>query len=437
MNICMFTNTYLPHVGGVARSVAAFSSDLYRRGHRVLVVAPTFSENDKKEIEGVDLHRVPAIQNVNGSDFSVRIALPFVIDEAIDAFVPDLIHSHHPFLLGDAALRAARRRKRPLVFTHHTLYERYTHYVPLDSPQMKRFVIHLSTEYANLCNAVVAPSRSVADLIRERGVRTRVEEIPTGVDMEFFASGDGKRFRRAWGIPDAAPVIGHVGRLAPEKNLDYLAEAVTLCLKRHAEVCFVLVGDGPSRDKIRQVFEAKDLGSRLISTGAKSGAELADAYAVMDLFAFSSTSETQGMVLAEAMAARTPVVALDASGSREVVQDGENGRLLGADASPADFARALAGLLNDPASLDRARIRALKTAQGLSSENCAARLERLYTDVLKKNTDASRSAPENLDPWESLLAALKAEWDLISEKTTAAVSTLREEQESDDSPQVV
>lgn len=436
MNICMFTNTFLPHVGGVARSVAAFASDLHHRGHRVLVVAPTFAGDDEEEIEGVDVHRVPAIQNVNGSDFSVRIALPFVINEAIDAFAPDLIHSHHPFLLGDAALRAARRRKRPLIFTHHTLYERYTHYVPLDSPQMKRFVIHLSTEYANLCNAVVAPSRSVADLIRKRGVQTHVEEIPTGVDMAFFASGEGVRFRRAHGIPDDVPVIGHVGRLAPEKNLGYLAEAVARCLKQHDEVRFVLVGDGPSREEIRKDFEARELGSRLIAPGARTGPDLADAYAAMDLFAFSSTSETQGMVLAEAMAAQTPVVALDASGSREVVRDGENGRLLCADASPEDFARALAGLLENPASLDRARTQALETAQGFSRENCAERLESLYSRVLRNKMRPPHLPPESHDhdPWEGLLAALRAEWDLISQKTTAAVSTFRAGQERTDKP---
>lgn len=434
MNICMFTNTYLPHVGGVARSVAAFASDLHQRGHRVLVVAPTFAGNRKEEIEGVDVHRVPAIQNVNGSDFSMRIALPFVIDEAMDAFAPDLIHSHHPFLLGDAALRAARRRKLPLVFTHHTLYERYTHYVPLDSPRMKRFVIHLSTEYANLCNAVVAPSRSVADLIRERGVRTRVEEIPTGVDMDFFASGEGARFRRAYDIPDTAPVIGHVGRLAPEKNLGYLAEAVARCLEQIEEARFVLVGEGPSREEIRRDFEARELESRLIAPGAKTGSDLADAYAAMDLFAFSSTSETQGMVLAEAMAARTPVVALDASGSREVVEDGKNGRLLDSEASPQDFAQVLAGLLADSGALDRARTQALETAQGLSRENCAERLEHLYTTVLQSEPASSGTAPENLEPWESLLASLKAEWDLISQKTTAAMSTLREDQERSGKP---
>lgn len=425
MNICMFTNTYLPHVGGVARSVQAFSTDLNRRGHRVLVVAPEFTGDEEVDGKGVEILRVPAIQNFNGSDFSVRIAIPFVINEVIDTFAPDVIHSHHPFLLGDAALRAARRRKKPLIFTHHTLYERYTHYVPMDSPGMKRFVINLSTKYANLCHAVVAPSRSVADLIRERGVQTRIDEIPTGVDLDFFASGDGSAFRGEHDIPKGAGVIGHVGRLAPEKNLPYLSEAAAQCLKQREDSRFVVVGEGPSLDGIKTRFREEDLSPRLITPGSMTGRPLADAYAAMDLFAFTSTSETQGMVLAEAMAAETPVIALDASGSREVVQDGRNGRLLPADTSAEVFGRTMLNLLDDPETLAGMRKHALKTARSLSREACAGRLEDLYQSVLAGEVRGANPHEYSLDPWETLLGALTAEWELLSGKTSAAVSSFQ------------
>ncbi len=143
--------------------------DLRELGHPVLVVAPTFPANMGPAEDRDRVLRVPAVQNFNGSDFSVRIPLPFIISQGIDDFNPDILHSHHPFLMGDTALRIARRRELPLVFTHHTLYERYTHYVPLDSKPLKEFVINLSTRYANFCDRVVAPSRSIARLIRRRG----------------------------------------------------------------------------------------------------------------------------------------------------------------------------------------------------------------------------------------------------------------------------
>ena len=174
MKICMFTNTYLPHVGGVARSVSFFSKDLRDAGHRVLVIAPTFPGCEEHDRDEAEVFRVPAIQQFNGSDFSVRIPSPFLVDENVDLFEPDVIHSHHPYLLGDAALRAARRRKLPLIFTHHTLYEEYTHYIARNPENMKRFAAFLSTNYADMCDRVVAPSQSIRHLIRKRGVTVPV-----------------------------------------------------------------------------------------------------------------------------------------------------------------------------------------------------------------------------------------------------------------------
>jgi glycosyltransferase involved in cell wall biosynthesis len=428
MKICMFTNTYLPHVGGVARSVASFTSDLRAMGHQVLVIAPTFSGTDVKTSEQGVL-RVPAIQNFNGSDFSVRLPLPFTISEEIDAFDPDLIHSHHPFLLGDTALRAARQRKLPLIFTHHTLYEQYTHYVPFDSNTMKRFVIHLSTQYANLCTAVVAPSQSVAQLLRGRGVTRPIVEIPTGVDVGFFSKGSGDRFRKSLNIPDNAFLLGHLGRLAPEKNLRYLAEAAANFVQNQQAARFLVVGDGPSRQDILAIFSRQGLEDRLILAGKMTGRDLADAYAAMDLFAFASKSETQGMVLVEAMAASTPVVALDAPGAREVVRDGENGRLLGENAPPQEFAEALSQPCQDPRLLEAWSGSARRQAERFSRERCAETLQRTFQSFTSRAAEQwpPAASQEALISLETAQRALKTEWDLISEKTSAVVSAFKEE----------
>jgi glycosyltransferase involved in cell wall biosynthesis len=195
MNICMMTNTYLPHIGGVARSVHGFSEAFRHQRHRVLVVAPTF--------EGVDqvparvekrVARLPAIQQFNGSDFSVRLPLAWLLNPVLNNFQPDIVHSHHPYLLGDSALRYAADKNAPVIFTHHTLHEQYTHYVPFDSPTLKQFVIELCTAYANLCDAVIAPSESIAQLIRQRGVNVPIEVIPTGIQVKNFATGRRDRF---------------------------------------------------------------------------------------------------------------------------------------------------------------------------------------------------------------------------------------------------
>src|SRR5690606_3949820 len=221
MKIAMFTNTFLPHVGGVARSVDTYATMYEKLGHECLIVAPEF-EDDYEDKHLVT--RVPALKNFNDSGFSIRLPSVGLISEALDAFEPDIIHSHHPFLLGDAALRAAYARNLPLVFTHHTLYEQYTNYLPIEGDFARRAAISLATAYANSCDLVFAPSQSLVDLIKERGVETRALVQPTGIDVDAFAKGDGQGFRRERGIPQRAFVVGHVGRLANEKNLDLLMD---------------------------------------------------------------------------------------------------------------------------------------------------------------------------------------------------------------------
>jgi glycosyltransferase involved in cell wall biosynthesis len=424
----MFTNTYLPHIGGVARSVQFFSQDLCKMGHRVLVIAPTYAEYTDSGRDQISVLRVPAIQNFNGSDFSVRIPLPFIIDSEIDVFKPDVIHSHHPYLLGDAALRAARRRGLPLVYTHHTLYEKYTHYVPLDSEPLKQFVIRLSSQYANFCTRVIAPSGSIADLIGKRGVRAPIEEIPTGVDVQFFAQGQGRKFRHSYQLSENALIVGHLGRLAPEKNLEYLAESVAIFLKKHRQACFLVVGSGPSESAIHRIFKSKNLADRLLMAGSKTGHELADAYQAMDVFVFASHSETQGMVLAEAMACGLPVIALDASGVREVVVDGQNGRLLPADSVCRQFADALDEVAADSEKAKHWGEQARKTAAQFSRDRCARRLVNTYRSVVSPRAYDGETA--ELMPWDRLLETVKVEWDLLVQKTAAAAKAIKDAKET-------
>ncbi|MDN5848117.1 MAG: glycosyltransferase [Nitrococcus sp.] len=424
MNIVMMTNTYLPHVGGVARSVDAFTRAYRERGHRVLVVAPDFRDTPEDE---VDVLRIPAIQNFNGSDFSVMLPIPGYLDSALDRFRPQIIHSHHPFLVGTAALRAASLRDCPLVFTHHTMYEQYTHYVPGDSPALRRFVVQISTSYANLCDRVFAPSESIAEVLKRRGVRIPVEVIPTGVVLDQFSSGDGAFWRRRLGIPQRAFVIGHVGRLSPEKNLVFLARAVARAIRGRRDIHFLVVGGGPSASEIRRVFDAARLADRLHLPGTLIMPELADAYHAMDVFAFASLSETQGMVLAEAMAAGLPVVAVDAPGAREIVMDGYNGYLL-----PTVDVAAFASALRNVMALNRSQ--RMAWTQAVASTAGRYRLERSVDAVLRVyralETDQPGCGPEAHEPWQANIRRFKAEWELlkgVAQAASAAASGRRGE----------
>ncbi|WP_066964629.1 glycosyltransferase [Microbulbifer sp. Q7] len=418
MNIVMLTNTYLPHVGGVARSVDAFCREYRKHGHQVLVVAPEFSEKIENE---KDVVRIPAIQNFNGSDFSVALPLSGELTEQLDFFEPDIVHSHHPFLLGMTALRIARSRELPLVFTHHTLYERYTHYVPADSEALKRFVIELATRYSNLASMVFAPSESVADLLRDRGVKSPIQVVPTGVKLEDYQNGNGRAARARHGIPEQAYVIGHLGRLAEEKNLGFLSQAVLEFIKRNADIHFLVVGAGPMQAQIKQLFDDHNLGERLHLTGTLQGEAQRDAYSAMQVFAFSSTSETQGMVLTEAMAAGVPVVALDASGCREVVEDRINGRLV-LKHTERELIAALQWLYDLPKNEYNALCKAaLATAERFSMENCAASAITHYKSLVHQHWPLDDSLYAQ---WMRLRNTIGAQWEILEGVTSAATAAL-------------
>lgn len=427
MKICMMTNTYLPHVGGVARSVSTFADEYRRLGHEVLVVAPEFDGRRLPARAEAIVERIPSLRNFNGSDFSVRLPFAAALSDRLDSFQADIIHSHHPFLLGDTALRIAMIKNVPIIFTHHTRYEDYTHYVPF-SEALKEAAIAIPTHFANLCDGVIAPSESLARMLRKRGVKTPIRVVPTGIDVKGFGAANGRAFRDRLHIPPNATVVGHVGRLAPEKNLDYLARAVVAYLKKNDDARFLVVGDGPGRDEMKAVFEENGVGDRLLLAGKRTGRVLQEAYRAMDLFAFASKSETQGMVVAEAMAAGLPVVALNASGVREVVRDGENGFLLPANASPERMAGALARIVDDRELRAKLSTRALATAQEFSREESAKRAIAFYEEV--RRATRARRLMHQFHPWSALVERLGLEWDLLSTRTqTVAAAVFGEEKE--------
>jgi len=425
MHILMVTNTFTPHVGGVARSIESFVSGYRARGHRVLVVAPEYPEQPPDE---TDVIRVPAIQNFNDSDFSLPMPPAGLLSGRLEEFRPEIVHSHHPFLLGSTALRVAAAWNIPVVFTHHTRYDLYTHNLSSESRLLKRFVVGLAVEYCNLCDAVIAPSQSISEMLHEYGVKTRIEVIPTGVDFDRFAHHDGLEFRARLGIDEGVFLVGHVGRLSQEKNLGFLAEAVAAFLARQPRAHFLLVGKGPLEDEIRQLFVDHHLADRLHCTGVLEGEELVNAYAAMDVFAFASQSETQGMVVTEAMAAGVPVVAVDASGVRDVVRDGRNGRLLPVE-DVDDFCDALAWVAALPPTRRKKLIESVeRTAEGLSIGHCAEQALALYSEVCAQG---HRERTIDDSPWSAALRWIGEEWKILGAVASAVGSALAETAEGE------
>lgn len=419
MNIVMITNTYLPMLGGVAKSVDRFAREYRNCGHSVLVVAPTFDGADDHEL---DVVRVPAIQNFNGSDFSVALPVPLLLKNALDRFAPDIIHSHHPFLLGDVALRQAAARGLPLVFTHHTMYEHYTHYVPGDADVLQALAREMCAVYSERCDRVIAPSTGVKEVLIEHGVDTCITVIPTGVDTEKFARGDGVSFRREHGIPEDVFLVGHLGRLAPEKNLRFLMESVIRFLTGYDDAHVLIVGEGPEREVIASMAAQAGLERRTHLAGSLDGQVLVDAYHAMDVFAFASKSETQGMVLVEAMATGTPVVALEALGVCDVLRDRENGVLV-REENASTFVEGIQWVASRDAETRNALSEvATGTAAEFASLICAAKALDVYESAVQ---ESRQERDEEFPQWTGILKAMEEQWTLWRDRISAASEAMQ------------
>lgn len=405
MNILMMTNTYTPIVGGLERSIQSFTEELRKRGHKVRVVAPEYDGMPENEFGVV---RLPAIRQFARTPFSVKLPMPGQLSRLFESFEPDLVHAHHPFLIGDMGRRLSGQFEIPFVLTYHTMFSHYTHMFPVRHPAAEAFVESLATGFAGLADLVVVPSESIRRFLKRHGVRTPCSVVPTGIDVRRFARGDASAGRRRHGIPLDALVVGHLGRLSKEKNLGLLRDVITELLRRRPEAFALVVGDGPERHPCAEAWRRAGVGDRCRLPGVLDGDELVDAYHAMDVFAFASKSETQGIVVAEAMAAGLPVVALNAPGVREVVADEENGRLLRRE-DVASFVAALESIVDRPeAEAQRLRRGALATARGLTPERCTDRLEKAYGR-------ASRGfARQDIHgPLSQLIRRLETEWDLL------------------------
>jgi glycosyltransferase involved in cell wall biosynthesis len=415
MNILMLTNVYTPCVGGVTRSIQAFAQQYRRRGHRVLIVAPTF--DDQPEKEG-DVLRFPAISKSYKRYYSLPLPLPGYLYNTIRNFQPDVIHSHHPFLLGSVAQREAVVWNVPIVYTFHTRYRRFAQTNGLPPPVVD-LVWSLAVTYCEQCDMVIAPSQSMADLLREHGVTAAIEVIPTGVELDRFAQGDGRTTRRELGIPADAFVVGHVGRISAEKNIQLLADGVARLMRRRPHIHFLLVGDGAAMSQLDDAFAQSTLYARVHKPGFLEGQSLVNAYHTMNVFAFTSQSDTQGMVLVEAMAAGVPVVALSASGVRDVVIDGRNGSLFHS-AEAGHLAKCLEAFIDVPDERHREMCQAARqTAEHLSAPRCAGKALELYETVI-----AARESESATDTTSSVIRFLDYEWKAWSKLVEVFGSTL-------------
>ena len=381
MHIAFFTNYYHPVVNGVVRSVASFRENLVKQGHNVFVFAQSDSNYTDSE---PFIFRYPSLPLPLG-DISTAIPVSPFVDQLLPMLKLDVIHTHHPILLGQTAARKAEELGLPLVFTFHTQYWEYTHYIPFPQEVIQEFLknaVHRwLREFMQKCQHIIIPSESLREiLVRDYGLHERYSVIPTGTDLEPFLQADGKSLRAEHGWHDEKVLVS-VGRLAPEKNWDTLLQAFAKVYEKHPDVRLVLIGDGTARQTLEMLAAELGITDRVTFTGAVPFEQIPRYLKAADLFAFASVTETQGLVTIEAMAAGLPVVAVDGPGTRDIVEHGKQGFLVEND--PDALAGALNQLVSDPQKMKRFSSNALKKARTFDVNELGKQLIGVYEQAIQ------------------------------------------------------
>ncbi|MDR7543321.1 MAG: glycosyltransferase family 4 protein [Armatimonadota bacterium] len=377
VRVGMFSDSYLPRISGVVRSIESFVAELRRQGHHASIFAPGYPGYVDRD---PDVVRFPSVRAPGVPDFPLAIPLARRFIGSLRARRLSIIHTHSPFQMGLAGRYAARRLRAPLVFTHHTMYSEYVHYVPLVSQRLSReVVLRYTVRYCNRCALVIAPSHAVRRFLARSGVQTPMEVLPTaGLDLGRFARLDPSWVRPRYGIPPHALLVITVGRLAREKRFDVLLAAFAKIARAGTER-LLMVGGGPQAGELRQMACELGIGAQVAFTGPLEHDRVLDCYAASDVFAFASPTETQGMVVIEAMAAGLPVVAVRAGGVDEAVSNGATGLL-----SPLDvdaLAAAMRRMMDDPALRRRCAEAGRSAARQFAIEELVHRLVMLYRQV--------------------------------------------------------
>ncbi|MFP3904949.1 MAG: glycosyltransferase [Armatimonadota bacterium] len=375
MRIAVFSNTYLPSLNGVANVVEAYRKSLVEQGHEVYIFAPGTAKDDPDDHEHI--LRFPSIE---APTFDYSVAMPFSLPimRVLHGVEFDIVHTHHPLWVGVWGQWFAQWTNLPLVTTVHTEYQIYSEMVPLPSAMVEGFLNRRVVRYCNHCDMVTTPVPSMRKKLQDSHVTTPIELVPNPTDLSMFVGADGSDIRRSLGVGPDDIVVGYVGRLSPEKNLPFVLRAAKQVLAGHPGTHVLIVGGGPALDDLNNVAEKLDIADSIHFIGEVPHEEIPHYQAALDLFMTASLSETQPLAYTEAMAVGTPIIAVEAPGSRDMIQDGHNGVLVPHEEGPEGLARAANRLLEDRELYDDIRQAGMKWVELYDIGSATEKLLEVY-----------------------------------------------------------
>ena len=387
MRIGLFTDTYPPYINGVSTSVKMLKDALEKKGHQVFVVTVN-SENMKYEFSENDkVIRVPGIP-VGIYDYRLTGIYPLRAINIIKKWKLDIIHSHTEFGIGTFARLISRQLNIPLVHTYHTMWEEYVYYVTKGyfDRSSKKIVEYLTLFYCDkTASELVVPTRKTYDLFKEKyKVDRNVHIVPTGIEVDrFFEENMDKKkvleLKKELKLDDDSFSLLFVGRLAKEKNIEYLIEVMKDIAKKDKKIKLIIVGDGPDYEKYQSLVEKYHLDEQIILTGKVEWENIPLYYHLADLFLTASKSETQGLTVIEAMASSVPPVCIDDESFRNTVIDGLNGRIF---RTKKELKNIIFELKNDNLKLYRMKKQARISSEGYSSSHFADLILNVYKYAL-------------------------------------------------------
>lgn len=328
MNIAYFTDMFLPQVNGVATSIATFSKELGRRGHRVVIFTPEFKTDGRTQFKARNVRVVslPSLPALIYPEYRLSIfGLPKIL-QVLRSFRPDIIHFHTPMTVGFDALLTAKILDKPLVGTFHAyittpdylswIKNRFALKVVTD------FGLHYCRFFYDACALSLAPSRTLIHELYEVGYKRPVEYLPNAIafsQLRQLSTREKKLLKKRYGL--RAKVILHVGRLSPEKRVDLVIQALSLLVKKNRDMSLLLIGDGPSKEGLQSLSRDLGIEEHVVFTGFIDYPKMLSSgiLSVADLFMTASTMENQSMACLEAMSYGLPLVAVKAGGMREMV----------------------------------------------------------------------------------------------------------------------
>jgi 1,2-diacylglycerol 3-alpha-glucosyltransferase len=381
MNILMISDVYFPRVNGVSTSIATFRGSLAALGHSCMLIAPDYKTAADDD---AGIVRIPSRYLLLDPEDRILKAGEILSQEnQLRDRRFDLLHIQTPFIAHHVGVKLARRLGIPCVETYHTYFEEYLyHYIPfLPKLFLKSVARALTRRQCNQMDAVVVPSRAMHEVLDDYGVLAPVSEIPTGIEPGDLPPGSRERFCSTHGIDASRPMLVHIGRVAHEKNIAFLLDVLLAVRRVVPDVLLVIAGEGPALAHLRRKTLSLGLERNIRFLGyLKRGPALSDCYCAGDIFIFASATETQGLVLLEAMTLGVPVVSTAVMGTRDILAAGKGALVAGETVT--DFADKVVRLLGDPVLRERLGHEARDYAAGWSAEVMARRLVEFYRKVI-------------------------------------------------------